>query len=210
MDQEKAAANIRNFANDFAAAYDRCLGSLGMRRERAKLPKHDPDEPGAVVLWRPEELPESEESGDSDDDEDGDGDDQKEDKSTGNGGDGETTKEPVIKMKKLTNALAIAAKKANKQRGKKVKVAIVVDPRLGSKLRPHQVAGVEFVYRCMMESKWAANNEYGEGCILGMVRYITFFDWWTLQSTDSVLCSLESLHFVHALHSVVYVHCPPI
>lgn len=182
MDPEKAAANIRNFADDFAAAYDRCLGSLGMRRERAKLPKHDVDAPNAVVLWRPEELPDSEQSGDSDDEEQS-GEQsgestsnsksrRKSDASQGSQSsestDGETKKEPVIKLKKLTNALAIATKKANKKKGKKVKVAIVVDPRLGLKLRPHQIEGVEFVYRCMMESKWAANNEYGEGCILGM------------------------------------------
>ena len=66
---------------------------------------------------------------------------------------------------KVKNALAL---KSKKKKGKKVKVPIVVDPRLGKKLRPHQVVGVEFVYRCMMDCKYAMNNEYGEGCILGI------------------------------------------
>ena len=77
-------------------------------------------------------------------------------------------KEGGIKLNIKKSALAKQSAKNRKNKGKKVKVPIVVDPRLALKLRPHQVVGVEKVYRCMMETKYAADNEYGQGFILGI------------------------------------------
>ena len=172
---------------DLSDVYGKVFACLGMRRERTKQPKHDPDDEKALVLWRPEEIEDQESSDDDNSDDDrskststsnsprkkhknrkdkaendeseSDDDDEEEE---------ETKKEPIIRIAvRGKTELAKKAAKKRKNKGKKVKVPIVVDPRLALKLRPHQVVGVEFVYRCMMETKYAANNEYGEGCILG-------------------------------------------
>eukprot|EP01084_Bolivina_argentea_P131750 232522_1 len=173
VDHEKAKKNLKAYVADLAKAYGQVLGCLGFRKERTTLPKHDPDDERAIVLWRPEELSDSD---DSDEDEEDEQNEEEEDTSSSNN----------IKIK-VKNALAIQNKKQKK--GKKQKVPIVVDPQLGHKLRAHQVVGVEFVYRCMMDTKYAANNEYGEGCILadGMglgktLQAITVM--WTLLEQD--------------------------
>lgn len=48
--------------------------------------------------------------------------------------------------KSLAEILGLADRK--KLAGMVKKVAVVIDPRVGGKLRPHQVEGVKFLYRC--------------------------------------------------------------
>jgi len=78
---------------------DSARRGLGIRRSAVRGPLHDPNEDGAVVLYRPPPLS--------------------------------------------------AADAANPDIRNKHPVAVVVDPLLGRKLRPHQVEGVQFLYRCM-------------------------------------------------------------
>ncbi len=59
--------------------------------------------------------------------------------------------------------------KSSNKLSNNVMVPIVVDPRLAKKLRHHQRDGVKFVYRCMMNTNYAKDNQYGEGCILGKI-----------------------------------------
>ncbi|KAI9223930.1 P-loop containing nucleoside triphosphate hydrolase protein [Blastocladiella britannica] len=78
--------------------------TLGMRAgvKPPARPLHDPEEEGALVLWRPPEVSETE-------------------------------------------------KMLMKEEDKKV--AVVVDPTLSKILRPHQIEGVDFMYRCVTGAK---------------------------------------------------------
>lgn len=59
--------------------------------------------------------------------------------------------------KSLADILGIADREKKKAMVKKV--AVVIDPVLGVKLRPHQVEGVKFLYRCA--SGMTDENAYG-------------------------------------------------
>ncbi|GAA6015334.1 hypothetical protein JCM10207_008952 [Rhodosporidiobolus poonsookiae] len=62
--------------------------------------------------------------------------------------------------KSLAEILGIADRK--KREGMVKKVAVVIDPVVGTKLRPHQVEGVKFLYRCTTGMK----DENAFGCIM--------------------------------------------
>ena len=51
------------------------------------------------------------------------------------------------------------------------KVGVVVDPKLGDKLRPHQIEGVQFMFDCITGLN--GKNIDGNGCILadGMLSF---------------------------------------
>ena len=55
------------------------------------------------------------------------------------------------------------------------KVGVVVDPKLGDKLRPHQVEGVQFMFDCITGLN--GKNIDGNGCILadGLLSFSLFF-----------------------------------
>lgn len=76
--------------------------------------------------------------------------------------DGKTALEKERKKvhKSLAEILGIADRKARAHLVKKV--AVVIDPRLGSKLRPHQVEGVKFLYKCTT----GMTDENAYGCIM--------------------------------------------
>ncbi|BGP40059.1 DNA-dependent ATPase protein rad54 [Rhodotorula kratochvilovae] len=62
--------------------------------------------------------------------------------------------------KSLAEILGIVDRKKNPNAVKKV--AVVIDPVLGKKLRPHQVEGVKFLYRCAV----GMTDENAFGCIM--------------------------------------------
>ncbi|GJN89380.1 hypothetical protein Rhopal_002360-T1 [Rhodotorula paludigena] len=62
--------------------------------------------------------------------------------------------------KSLAEILGLADRK--KLAGMVKKVAVVIDPRVGGKLRPHQVEGVKFLYRCAT----GMTDEQAFGCIM--------------------------------------------
>ncbi|GAA5943700.1 DNA-dependent ATPase RAD54 [Sporobolomyces koalae] len=62
--------------------------------------------------------------------------------------------------KSLAEILGIADRE--KRKGMVKKVAVVIDPIVGNKLRPHQVEGVKFLYRCTT----GMTDENAFGCIM--------------------------------------------
>ncbi|KAI7863382.1 P-loop containing nucleoside triphosphate hydrolase protein [Spinellus fusiger] len=94
--------------------------TLGIRRRPAALkPLHDHNNEAAIVLWNPETDVVPEE--DNEDNED---------------------KTPSVKREKSIAEILGIAKRVD------VKTPVVVDPHLVKVLRPHQIEGLKFMYRC--------------------------------------------------------------
>lgn len=119
---------------------------LGLRRGTTFVskPLHDPSDEFAIVLWDPtvdgREPPKTLEDGSTD-----------EPAST------PKMDEPIM-HKSLAEILGIK-KEVDTERPK---VAVVIDPRLAKVLRPHQVEGVKFMYRCTT----GMIDANAEGCIM--------------------------------------------
>ena len=122
--------------------------SLGMREGAVFVakPLHDPSGEFAIVLFDPTI-------------------DGKPDTAKNEGGDAnkepekQTLDEPLM-HKSLADILGIK-KKVDKD-SERPKVPVVIDPRLAKVLRPHQVEGVKFLYRCTT----GLVDEKAEGCIM--------------------------------------------
>lgn len=119
---------------------------LGMRAGvvMAARPLHDPSGEFAIVLYDPtiddKSPPPPSQDGDQKDSQ-------------------EVTKLDVPLMhKSLADILGIK----KKVEGEVKKVAVVIDPRLAKVLRPHQVEGVKFLYRCTT----GMIDEKANGCIM--------------------------------------------
>ncbi|BGP16166.1 hypothetical protein JCM10213_006101 [Rhodosporidiobolus nylandii] len=69
-----------------------------------------------------------------------------------------------LERKKVHKSLAEILGLADREKKKAMvkKVAVVIDPRVGTKLRPHQVEGVKFLYRCTT----GMTDEAAFGCIM--------------------------------------------
>ncbi|KAJ2386667.1 DNA-dependent ATPase protein rad54, partial [Coemansia sp. RSA 2603] len=130
--------------------------SLGVRRRLnvIKGPRYNPDTEDAVVLFRPEdddaepstpELTRSPSSGSS------------RSSSDGTAIVPTSTVPTPNRNKSLRSLLGIDGEGEEKRR-----VAVVVDPALGRKLRPHQIEGVKFLYKCVTGGVYP--NAYG--CIM--------------------------------------------
>ncbi|KAK4053250.1 DNA-dependent ATPase protein rad54 [Microbotryomycetes sp. JL221] len=131
--------------------------SLGMRQPGALIPRplHDPLEDHAIVLWDPtvddreaereaERLRLQQLEHDNNRDE------------------RESIEER--ERKKIHRSLAdiLGIKPRDADGAKKVKVPVVIDPKLGKILRPHQVEGVKFLYRCVT----GMTDDDSHGCIM--------------------------------------------
>ncbi|KAI9500023.1 P-loop containing nucleoside triphosphate hydrolase protein [Coemansia spiralis] len=170
--------------------------SLGIRKRIGGLPKgprYNPDTEDAVVLYRPpesgsetitavsSEVPSLTQSTSLSSDE-----------STLMNG--QSTVPATAAIRKLSNNKSLKSLLgANGDSGQK-KVAVVVDPSLGRKLRPHQVEGVKFLYSCVTGQIY--NDAFG--CIMAdemglgkTLQCITLL--WTLlqQSPDSGKPTIE-------------------
>ncbi|WWC70738.1 uncharacterized protein I206_104689 [Kwoniella pini CBS 10737] len=121
--------------------------SLGARRHPTLTPRplHDPMADTAIVLFDPtidDKPPPEEEDAAKEEEEKR----KKEEEARG-------------PHKSLKSILGIVDVKKDK---KDVKVPVVIDPRLSKVLRPHQIEGVKFLYRCT--TGLLANNAWG--CIM--------------------------------------------
>ncbi|KAJ1772731.1 DNA-dependent ATPase protein rad54 [Coemansia sp. RSA 1843] len=129
--------------------------SLGIRNRRAGLargPRYNPDTEDAVVLFRPLEpgddrsataVPDSSSLT------------QSSLSSTSSSTAGSTLNDrqqvvPAIAARKFgSNSKSLKSLLGGGETGEQKQVAVVVDPVLGRKLRPHQVEGVKFLYSCV-------------------------------------------------------------
>jgi DNA repair and recombination protein RAD54 and RAD54-like protein len=139
--------------------------ALGVRRPGEIIPRplHDPLQDHAIVLWDPtvddreaeRELERErleKEAREKDDD--------------GKlAADDEAEKERRKVHRSLAEMLGI--KTGDKDKNKVVKVPVVIDPRVGKVLRPHQVEGVKFLYRCVtgMTDEQAYGRVIGALCL---------------------------------------------
>ncbi|KAJ2081036.1 DNA-dependent ATPase protein rad54 [Coemansia sp. RSA 988] len=126
--------------------------SLGVRRRMAvtKGPRYNPDTEDAVVLYRPPEpgqkatrprdptVPSLTQSSSSV---------------------SETNSSTVVPQKQNKSLKALLGIGGNVEQKP---VAVVVDPSLGRKLRPHQIEGVKFLYNCVT----AGVYQNAHGCIM--------------------------------------------
>jgi DNA repair and recombination protein RAD54 and RAD54-like protein len=136
------------FVNKSSNGYDPCRPSptLGMRKGAVFVPKplHDPSGEFAIVLYdptvdnrpKPEEFP-------------------------------PPKVEPVEENKPLVRVPLVHKSLAEilglkKKVEENPRVPVVIDPRLSKVLRPHQVEGVKFLYRCTT----GLVDEKGNGCIM--------------------------------------------
>lgn len=119
--------------NKTTGEYDagRPAPTLGLRQGATFVakPLHDPSGEFAIVLYDPtiDDIPEEPE---------------KKDPGESTGEDQPTIKEPLV-HKSLADILGLKKKVEGRP-----KVPVVIDPRLAKVLRPHQVEGVKFLYRC--------------------------------------------------------------
>ncbi|SCZ98563.1 BZ3500_MvSof-1268-A1-R1_Chr3-1g05466 [Microbotryum saponariae] len=72
--------------------------------------------------------------------------------------------EAEVERRKYHRSLAeiLGIVKLDADAKKKMKVPVVIDPRVGKVLRPHQVEGVKFLYRCVT----GMTDENAHGCIM--------------------------------------------
>ncbi|TGO82520.1 hypothetical protein BPOR_0814g00060 [Botrytis porri] len=158
--------------------------TLGLRQGAVFVakPLHDPSGEFAIVLYDPtiDEKPRSIEQAKKE---------EEDAKNETEKKDGEPEK-PVVKLdaplahKSLAEILGI--KKVVE--GERPKVPVVIDPRLAKVLRPHQIEGVKFMYRCVT----GMVDDRANGCIMAdemglgkTLQCITLM--WTMlkQSTDA-------------------------
>ena len=172
--------------NKNAGGYDpsRPAPTLGMRRGATFVvkPLHDPSDEFAIVLYdptiddkpKPEIDPNWAESG------------------TGKPPSSQETiqVDTPLMHKSLAEILGIKKEVA----GERPKVPVVIDPKLAKVLRPHQVAGVKFLYRCTT----GLIDENAHGCIMAdemglgkTLQCITLM--WTLlkQSPDAGITTIQ-------------------
>lgn len=120
--------------------------TLGLRQGAVFIPKplHDPSGEFAIVLYDPtvDEKPEvREDTGEKD----------KEETSV-------TKLDGPLVTKSLADILGIK----KKVEGERPKVAVVIDPKIAKVLRPHQIEGVKFMYKCVT----GMIEEKANGCIM--------------------------------------------
>lgn len=133
---------------------------LGVRRGGEIIPRplHNPLEDHAIVLWDPtiddreaerelERLRKEKEAREQEDD-------------ATTAAENEAEKERRKVHRSLAEMLGIVP--ADKKAKMQVKVPVVIDPRVGKVLRPHQVEGVKFLYRCVT----GMTDESQFGCIM--------------------------------------------
>lgn len=130
--------------------------ALGTRRAMEVIPRplHDPMENQAIVLWDPttddreaEREAAREEAA------------RKEKEAQGQ----DELDEQERERKKVHRSLAEMLGLGNREDKRKriVKVPVVIDPRVGKVLRPHQVEGVKFLYKCVT----GMTDENAYGCV---------------------------------------------
>ncbi|RDW65876.1 DNA-dependent ATPase RAD54 [Aspergillus mulundensis] len=132
--------------NKSSGSYDssRPAPTLGMRQGATFVvkPLHDPSGEFAIVLYDPT-VDDIDEATPKEQDKDGEDKDQKLD-------------EPLV-HKSLADILGLKKKVEERP-----KVPVVIDPRLAKILRPHQVEGVKFLYRCTT----GMIDKNANGCIM--------------------------------------------
>ncbi len=134
--------------------------ALGVRRAGVQIPRplYDPLQDHAIVLWDPtvddkeaEREREAErlaiEAREANEDDEAKAKSQEE-------------LERTKVHRSLNDILGIVSREELKKR--MIKVPVVIDPRLGKVLRPHQVEGVKFMYRCAT----GMTDENAHGCIM--------------------------------------------
>lgn len=130
---------------------------LGTRRKVIVPPRalHDPTSEFAIVLYDPtvDVIPKIEDESEK-----------KEEKSDTSDKDASLSPEPAKKKRRREKSLAeiLGICKTPDSASKFPDVPVVIDPRLAKILRPHQVAGVKFLYRCtsgLMDAR-------AKGCIM--------------------------------------------
>ncbi|KAK4136152.1 hypothetical protein BT67DRAFT_418144 [Trichocladium antarcticum] len=168
------------FVNKDTAAYNpnRPPPTLGLRQGAifAARPLHDPCDEFAIVLYdptvddKPKEAPKPDEK----------------DKAA----EPASTLDAPLMHKSLAEILGIKKQVV----GEHPRVPVVIDPRLAKVLRPHQIEGVKFMYRCVM----GMIDEKAHGCIMAdemglgkTLQCITLL--WTLlkQSPDAGKSSIQ-------------------
>jgi DNA repair and recombination protein RAD54 and RAD54-like protein len=116
--------------------------SLGMRRGAGFVnkPLHDPSGEFAIVLYDPtiDEKPQEPVEGKSEEE------------------------KPKLDVSLMHKSLAEILGIKKQVEGERPKVPVVIDPRLAKVLRPHQVEGVKFLYRCTT----GLVDEKAKGCIM--------------------------------------------
>ncbi|KAJ2458723.1 DNA-dependent ATPase protein rad54 [Coemansia sp. RSA 2424] len=133
--------------------------SLGVRRRVvvARGPRYNPDTEDAVVLYRPLEPGEKEHAAPV----------------AGSSSVPGLTRSPSSASSTSSTAASTLAKPLTKSlksllgiggegEAEQKQVAVVVDPALGRKLRPHQIDGVKFMYNCVMGRIY----QNAQGCIM--------------------------------------------
>ncbi|KAJ2746718.1 DNA-dependent ATPase protein rad54 [Coemansia sp. BCRC 34301] len=133
--------------------------SLGVRRRVAvaRGPRYNPDTEDAVVLYRPLEPGEKERTPPV----------------AGTSSVPGLTRSPSSTSSTSSTAASVLAKPLSKSlksllgiggegEAEQKQVAVVVDPALGRKLRPHQIDGVKFMYNCVMGRIY----QNAHGCIM--------------------------------------------
>lgn len=128
---------------------------LGVRRSASLIPRplHDPLADQAIVLWDPtiddleaerERAAAEQRAKEAVDEQD------------------EAARMRAKVHKSLAEILGIASREEAEAQRRRVKVPVVIDPRVGKVLRPHQVEGVKFLYKCVTGMK----DENAFGCIM--------------------------------------------